>query len=221
MLQMRKGEAGMSFYISEIICLIFLSAGMFWCGLVFLRKSDQELSGRECGPYLAFCALCTVIACCLSVIKKAADPDNVGLTLIFWAAMFLMAYQDFCTKSVSVWLYFIGFLGAVLYAWSGTGVFILSKNILVEFAVFAGLQLILFSHMYGFADVIVFIISGLFLYVKGFGILEDMLFMLACFVAFTVVQILHKNIGKNLKLKESKPLVPYISFVLMLLEIIV
>jgi ABC-type transport system involved in cytochrome c biogenesis permease subunit len=113
-----------------------------------------------------------------------------------------------------VWM-ISGAAAAVLLSANGR----MQGETLLSVAIFALLQLAVFSRMYGRADCYAFCVCALTEAAEGLGFTEYVLHMAAAFGLLAVVQLCRGNINRHGNLKEPVAFIPYItvSFGLILL----
>ncbi|MGN0401883.1 MAG: hypothetical protein ACI4HQ_06430 [Acetatifactor sp.] len=81
----------------------------------------------------------------------------------------------------------------------------------IELAVFLGLQLFLFSTMYGRADCYAFCVCGIAEAAAGMGLKGYLIHMLLSFFLLALVQGMRRNIAETGNLKYPVPFLPYIT----------
>ena len=120
----------------------------------------------------------------------------------------LASYEDFRTRMVSNYVWWIFSAGLLM---------MLSGGRKMNYPDIAGcilpvfIQEFIMSRAYGRADSHAFSCCAVFLNLAGFGLEGHILHMSLSLGLLTFVQILRRNIGRNLKLKVPVPFIPYIA----------
>lgn len=136
------------------------------------------------------------------------DIAPMGLLYgIFAAYLLSAAISDQQTENVYDYMHLIaGIAGIVLCACNRPG-----WECLVDFLLYAAVQLFFFSRYYGSADVLAFIVCSLFCAASGRTMISYVLQMGSTFALLAAVQLCKHNFNKKGNLKVPKPLLPYIA----------
>ncbi len=174
----------------------FIPAMLCMAGFVMLSifKTDiPAFAGLFAGISTAF------LVCAAVCDKKTTEvPDALyivpaALSVIYYTVNYFnnRAASMFAEKTTSEMLDILG-------DWAGIVIFIL-------------IQVLVLSRVYGMSDSLAFSTCALIGKTVGANEYACIAFMALTFCVFTVVQVRNKNIGKNLKLIQPKPLIPYIA----------
>lgn len=188
----------------------WLPAGMLVAAAVLriLYIKDPDFSrckGREIIKEYAF--LCVVGGICL--------PWEISREFlciqVCYAGMFVYlivaATMDSQLQMVSDFLHGIGLLSAGVAAFFSQT----KPEIRCSFLMFCLIQCFVFRHMYGSADVVMFMVCSLFFAAEGRSMETYLLHMGLTFSILGVVQLFRGNISRRGNLKEPVALVPYVA----------
>ena len=120
----------------------------------------------------------------------------------------LASYEDIRTRSVSNYIWWIYCSGLLLLPFRKEG---LCANDILYCILALFIQEHIMSRAYGRADSHAFSCCAFFLILTGFGPEGHILHISLSLALLIFVQTLHGNIGKDMKLKEPVPFIPYIA----------
>ena len=124
---------------------------------------------------------------------------------VFSGVAFSMHWR---TSEVYNFLWWIAGAASLILIWErGMG----NLELLLPWGVFCGIQLLLFSRMYGKADCYAFCVCALYGSGKGWGFYEALVHMFLAFSMLAVVQLVRRNVNTAGNLKYPVPFLPYIT----------
>ncbi len=140
---------------------------------------------------------------------------KLGLTL-FCSSMVAACVMDLREQMVYRFVWLI--------AGAAAGLLIVIRSMKTGFEIgmflalvlFVGLQQLLFPFFYGRADCHAFCVCAALMWSMGLGFKDWVMHMLITFLGLLAVQLLHRNIEYNGKLKKPVPLIPYITVAFLL-----
>lgn len=186
------------------ILVSFAYAGAEW---LLIKKLEPEYAAacktkKRAAAVMASYLLLTDVMC--------REETTFWYDSIFWAALTMAAFCDYCTTEVYDVVFFPPMvIGCICLAgqssWRG----------ILNLFLFWLLQLVLFRRFYGGADCLAFSMCAAYMAVHDGGLLlEHLLLMLFTFLALGIVQLLRRNVDREGNLKEPVPLIPYIASIL-------
>ncbi|MFI3238267.1 MAG: hypothetical protein R3Y47_09630 [Lachnospiraceae bacterium] len=173
--------------------------------LYIVEHFDKEAGIYTKDKYVPLLVTSILVGIALSLSE--ADT-NYGITLyqsIFFAYILVCAYIDYQTKKVYDFMHVLPAMLGIAYCLQSH-----TEHNLVELAIFIGLQLFLFSRMYGFGDCLVFSVCAIYITVFQGELMEYLYLMSITFIVLALVQWKRRNINRQGNLKEAVALVPYI-----------
>ena len=141
-------------------------------------------------------------------MEKGKEPWYAqGCFMGMFVYLAVAGVMDCRLKMISDFLHGMGLLSAGILAFCSHS----EPEVWWSFLMFCLVQYLVFRHMYGPADVIIFLICALFLAAQGRKMEVYLIHMALTFVLLGVIQLLRRNISERGNLKEPVALVPYIA----------
>lgn len=202
-------------FVSTLMCFL-LSLGCIigiFQGLMRVARLDEEASVErkyyEVSPkYISMACILGAVWVC--GIAWKVDGVTRGMTHII-----LLSITVSCLVTASVMDIETHLIYNYVW-WLGKGIGILmmllyDNRMWLSMLLFCAMQEYIFSKMYGRADCHGFAVCSMAEAAFGMGMREYLLHMLIAFGIMGVLQLLRGNVGRNGKLKESIPFLPYIT----------
>jgi len=194
------------------VCVRFLWFFLTWCislgVLRILYCMDEEMHGYAWREWFRVGSsswlLCVLFLCTKAVNAQAVIFFCYGMFVIYLCSAMTM---DIMMKMISDILHIIGFAAGGVLLWNESPELIFVG----ELAAFVVLQCVVFSKMYGVADVAAFCLCAMFLTGLGNGVEVYVQHMVLTFGMLGIVQGFKGNIARNGNLKLPVGLLPYIA----------
>ncbi len=184
--------------------IIALMAGSILRLICSVDIEFQKESGRK--MLLSLVILCLLGTCLLpaSVYKRPFwEQGGYMIMLIYLTSC---AVMDMQIQKVYDFLHYIGLISVGVLAIKAQPDFAIGWELIL----FALIQWLIFSGMYGDADVAMYMVCAAFLATEGKGLEEYLLHMLVTFALLGIVQGVKGNISRQGNLKRPVALIPYI-----------
>lgn len=194
-----------------VIMKILISVSILVLGwkLVKLREPDYASGIPEAKKRMS-----CVVAVFYMLLAACVQPEEIWqeavIYSLFWASMALCAWCDYLTTEIYDFCYLPAFISGCLMLWLNSAWY--RSGDLIIFAV---IQFLIFRKLIGTSDCVAFWICALYLAGTGKGFEAYVWFMAYVYVLFLVAQLLFGNVDKKIKLKEPKPMIPYIAVVIL------
>ncbi len=183
---------------------IAMSAVVLW----IIHRKDPEFRSCETGKIReTFLVLCNIMLLIMPM-EISEEPWYVqGCFLGMFVYLMVAGVMDYQLQMVSDFLHGIGLLSCVMMVFCNQA----GQKNWWSLIMFCMIQYLVFRHMYGAADVAVFMICALFFTAEGRDMEAYLLHMAIAFFLLGIVQAFRGNISKQGNLKVPVALVPYIA----------
>ena len=190
--------------------LVWMLPGMVAAGAVlwglYVKDPDFALCVRkEIAKQYLFFSLAGMV-----LLPKEICEEAPGVRVCYAGILgylIVAAVMDSQLQMVSDFLHGIGLISASAIAFCRKT----EPEVWWSFLMFCLVQYIVFRHMYGPADVVLFIICALFFAAEGKELEMYLLHMALSFAMLGAVQLFRGNVSRRGNLKEPVALVPYLA----------
>jgi hypothetical protein len=189
-----------------LVIYLILALSYFFLVLILRYDSDHGLSLRK-QEHLILCIGSVLFAIWILYIVEEQQGAKIVCLSFLAAYLLITSLTDYQTNDVHDFLHVIAAIAGIIMCVLASTDHLLYASL----AQFIGMQLLIFSRLYGLGDCLAFMVCAIYLTAQGAGLYEHLIFMASVFCQVTAVQISEHNMNRKGNLIKPIALLPYIT----------